>query len=79
MCPNLVLKEFPLSFADDIEHQALAIREAILAHPFVTGVGDGSLAVEKFKYYVKQDYLYLIDYSRVLALAVVAVVAGRCS
>ena len=40
-----------------------------MAHPFVTGVGDGSLPVEKFKYYVTQDYAYLIDYSRVLALA----------
>ena len=58
-----------MSFADEIESQARSIRQAILAHPFITGVGDGSLAVEKFKYYVKQDYVYLIDYSRVLALA----------
>ena len=58
-----------MSFADDIEKRALPIREAILAHPFITGVGDGTLAVEKFKHYVRQDYVYLIDYSRVLALA----------
>ena len=58
-----------MTFADDIENRALPIRQAILAHPFVTGVGDGTLAVEKFKHYVKQDYVYLIDYSRVLALA----------
>ena len=45
------------------------MRQAILAHPFVTGVGDGTLPVEKFKYYVVQDYAYLIDYSRALALA----------
>ena len=32
-------------------------------------MGDGSLPVEKFRYYVMQDYAYLIDYSRVLALA----------
>ena len=47
----------------------MSIRQAILAHPFVTGVGDGSLPVEKFRYYVMQDYAYLIEYSRVLALA----------
>ena len=58
-----------VSFADDIEKQAFSIRQAILAHPFVTGVGDGSLPVEKFKFYVTQDYAYLIEYSRVLALA----------
>ncbi len=32
-------------------------------------MGDGGLPVEKFRYYVMQDYAYLIDYSRVLALA----------
>ena len=58
-----------MSFADDVEHTALPIRQAILAHPFITGVGAGTLPVEKFKYYVLQDYVYLIDYSRVLALA----------
>ena len=58
-----------MSFVDDIEKRALSIRQAILAHPFVTGVGDGSLPLEKFKYYVMQDYAYLIDYCRVLALA----------
>ena len=58
-----------MSFADDIERRALPIRQAILSHPFITGVGDGTLHLAKFKYYVLQDYAYLIDYSRVLALA----------
>lgn len=58
-----------MSFIDDIEQQTLGLRQAILAHPFIVGVGDGSLDVAKFKHYVTQDYAYLIDYSRVLALA----------
>ena len=58
-----------MGFAEDIEERALPIRQAILSHPFITGVGDGSLPVEIFKHYVKQDYVYLIDYARVLALA----------
>ena len=58
-----------MSFSENIENKALSIRQKILAHPFITGVGDGSLDVVKFKYYVMQDYVYLIDYSRVLALA----------
>ncbi|MCH8282029.1 MAG: thiaminase II [Chloroflexi bacterium] len=58
-----------MSFADDIERRAMPIRQAILAHPFITGIGDGTLPVDKFQHYVKQDYVYLIDYSRVLALA----------
>ena len=58
-----------MAFSEDIERRALPIREAILAHPFITGVGNGTLPVEKFKHYVRQDYAYLIEYSRVLALA----------
>ena len=47
-----------------------AIREQILAHPFVRGIGEGNLPRPPFEYYVRQDYLYLIEYSRVLALGV---------
>ncbi len=58
-----------MSFSRRAEEKANDLRAAILRHPFVTGIGNGSLDVEKFKFYVRQDYLYLIDYSRVLALA----------
>ena len=58
-----------MSFADDVERKAEPIRCAILGHPFVTGIGDGTLDVERFKHYVRQDYVYLIDYGRVLAIA----------
>ena len=58
-----------MSFAQNIEMKASPVRQAILSHPFITGVGDGTLPVEKFKHYVMQDYVYLIDYARVLALA----------
>ena len=39
-------------------------------HPFVMGIGDGSLDQEKFRYYMIQDYLYLSDYTRVFAVGV---------
>lgn len=38
-------------------------------HPFVRGLGDGSLPLANFQYYMRQDYLYLIDYCRVFAYA----------
>lgn len=41
-----------------------------LDHSFVQGIGDGSLDLEKFKYFLLQDYLYLFDYARVFALGV---------
>ena len=58
-----------MSFCDDIEARTLEMRQAILSHPFVTGVGDGTLSLDRFQHYVTQDYAYLIEYSRVLALA----------
>ncbi len=53
-----------MSFSEDIERTALPVRQAILAHPFITGVGGGTLPVDRFKYFIMQDYVYLIDYSR---------------
>ena len=58
-----------MGFVTEIENQTLSIRQGILGHPFITGIGDGSLPVDRFKYYVIQDYVYLIDYSRALAIA----------
>lgn len=44
--------------------------DRLFHHPFVAGIGTGQLPLDKFQFYVKQDYLFLIQYSRVLALAV---------
>ncbi|HXG21376.1 MAG TPA: thiaminase II [Methylomirabilota bacterium] len=40
-----------------------------LTHPFVTELGNGTLSLEKFQFYMRQDYVFLIAYSRLLALA----------
>jgi thiaminase/transcriptional activator TenA len=42
--------------------------EAQHAHPFVRAIGDGTLPVERFEHYVRQDYLFLVEYARMLAL-----------
>ena len=47
-----------------------ALWDAYLEHPFVRGLADGSLDEEKFRYYMVQDYVYLIDYAKVFALGV---------
>jgi thiaminase/transcriptional activator TenA len=41
---------------------------AILRHPFVTGLTDGSLERDAFRFYVVQDAHYLREYARALAL-----------
>ncbi|HEX6677204.1 MAG TPA: thiaminase II [Actinomycetes bacterium] len=43
--------------------------EAQLAHPVVRGIADGSLDEEPFRRWLVQDYLFLLDYVRLFALA----------
>ena len=38
-----------------------------LSHPFVMQMADGTLPMEKFRYYMLQDYLYLKDYVKIFA------------
>jgi len=57
-------------FSERLYRLAQPIWEAQHSHPFVRGIGDGTLEVEKLKFWVRQDYLFLIDYARLLALAV---------
>jgi thiaminase/transcriptional activator TenA len=45
------------------------IYEAILRHPFLGGLTDGSLPRERFRFYAVQDALYLREFARGLALA----------
>jgi thiaminase/transcriptional activator TenA len=45
------------------------IYAAILAHPFLRGLTDGSLPAETFRFYAVQDALYLRDFARALSLA----------
>ena len=58
-----------MGFSNDIRTRADRLYQAMLSHPFVTGIGDGSLDVERFKHFIRQDYLYLVQYARTLALA----------
>lgn len=41
------------------------------SHPFVKEMGEGTLDKEKFRFYMIQDYLYLIDYAKLFALGAI--------
>jgi thiaminase (transcriptional activator TenA) len=56
------------AFSEQLRAAAAEIWEAQHAHPFVRGIGDGSLPVERFAHFVRQDYLFLVEYARMLAL-----------
>jgi thiaminase (transcriptional activator TenA) len=56
------------SFSARLRSAADPLWQAQFDHPTVRGIADGSLPVEAFARYVRQDYLFLIDYARLLAL-----------
>lgn len=58
------------SMSTHLRDVANDIWEAQHEHPFVRGIGDGTLDTEKFGYWLRQDYLYLIDYARLFAAGV---------
>src|SRR5690625_5315013 len=55
-------------FTDRVWERVEPIWQSYLEHPFVKGLGEGWLDQEKFKHWLKQDYVYLIEYSRLFAL-----------
>ncbi len=59
-----------MSFTDELYNHAKPIWDKQLEHPFVKGLGDGSLDPEIFKRWVCQDYRYLKEFSRIFAWGV---------
>src|SRR5690625_4992911 len=55
-------------FTDRLFNTVEPVWNSYLEHPFVKGIGEGTLDKEKFIHYMKQDYVYLIEYSRVFAI-----------
>ena len=59
-----------MSFTALLREKADSLWEKELSHPFVQGIGSGALELEKFQHYMKQDYLFLIEFSKVISLAI---------
>ena len=58
-----------MSLSQKLHAAAAPIWQKTLRHPFVVGLGNGSLSLDRFRFYMCQDYVFLIEYSRTLALA----------
>jgi len=56
-------------FYGEMRRKADPVWKATLDHPFVRGIGDGTLSRDRFEFYLRQDYVYLVDFSRVFGLA----------
>ncbi|HLS61007.1 MAG TPA: thiaminase II, partial [Virgibacillus sp.] len=55
-------------FSERLREKVDPIWSSYLEHPFVKGIGEGTLDREKFEHYMKQDYIYLFEYSRIFAI-----------
>ncbi|KXS11218.1 hypothetical protein M427DRAFT_126875 [Gonapodya prolifera JEL478] len=59
----------PMRFSDFLISTCPDVWELFtLTHPFVRGIGDGTLDPEKFRFFIQQDYLFLTHYARCWSL-----------
>ena len=58
-------------FTDYLYENSKEVWDKYLEHPFLIELGEGTLDKEKFRKYLIQDYLYLIEYAKVYAMACV--------
>lgn len=56
-----------MKWSENAHQLALPVYNQILTQPFITQLMDGTLAQEKFSFYICQDALYLAEYGKVLA------------
>ena len=59
----------PRSFSGALWAEIEEIYGAILEHPFIAGLTDGTLERDAFRFYVIQDAHYLREYARALSVA----------
>jgi thiaminase/transcriptional activator TenA len=57
-----------MTFTNSLWKGIGGIYQAIVDHPFNRELARGTLALERFKFYVQQDALYLVDFARALAM-----------
>ncbi|WP_169544978.1 thiaminase II [Sneathiella aquimaris] len=58
-----------MSFFTRLRDDNADIWSRYVGHPFVQGLQDGTLPKPAFEYYLKQDYLFLIQFAKAYALA----------
>ncbi|WP_135557210.1 thiaminase II [Paenibacillus cymbidii] len=64
-------KKAPAGFCGRLRAAAEPVWRSSHEHPFLTGLRDGTLPAETFAFYMRQDYVYLIDYAKLFALGAI--------
>ena len=57
------------SFSEELRTEAEPIWDRIFEHPFLQEIKAGTLPIEKFRYYLTQDFQYLEGFARAVAMA----------
>jgi thiaminase/transcriptional activator TenA len=56
------------SICDEMRAGSADIWDGLHAHPFLRELADGTLELEKFRFFLEQDDFFLVEYARCLAL-----------
>lgn len=59
----------PTSFSEELRQEADEVWQRIFRHPFLQEAREGRLPVDKFRYYLLQDFHYLEAFARTVAIA----------
>ena len=68
--PSPVTDVMPASMSDSLRADSSGIWNALHAHPFLRELADGTLPLERFRFFIEQDDFYLEEYARCLAMGV---------
>ena len=60
-----------MNLTDRLYEAAKPIWDGYLNQPFVKELGEGTLSQDRFRFYMVQDYRYLLQYAKVFAMGVV--------
>jgi len=56
--------------SQDLKEKHSDLWKENLEHPFLKEIESGDLPIENFKFYMRQDYLYLLEYCKAIALLI---------
>jgi thiaminase/transcriptional activator TenA len=54
--------------SDRYRSESAAIWDQLHGHPFITELAEGALPLDKFRFFIEQDNMYLEEYARCLAM-----------
>ena len=60
-----------MKFCEEVRREFDSLWQASFDHPFVKGIADGTLPLDRFRFYVMQDAYYLTHFAKVQAIGAV--------